>query len=276
MPEGDTILRTARALDRALTGRAVIRFEAPRLIGRRPRPGATVTGVEARGKHLLIHFDDRLSLHTHMRMNGSWHLYRPGAPWRKSPGAARVVIEVDSAVAVCFSAPVVEVVSEPDRHPALAALGPDLAREGADIDDAVARMGRLPPATEVADALLDQRVACGVGNVYKSEVLFACGVDPTTPVAELPLARRRQLLDTAARLLRANLDGWPRTTITSRTPHAPGNGGLAVYGRAGRPCRRCGNQVRSRRRGDGARVTYWCPVCQPATSAPASHIRPPC
>jgi endonuclease-8 len=128
-------------------------------------------------------------------------------------------------------------------------------------------MGRLPPATEVAEALLDQRVACGVGNVYKSEVLFACGVDPATPVAELPPARRRQLLDTASRLLRANLDGWPRTTIASATSRNRGTGGLAVYGRAGRPCRRCGHQIRSRRQGEGARLTYWCPVCQPAASS---------
>jgi endonuclease-8 len=271
MPEGDTILRTARALDRALTGHALVRFEAPRLVGRRPRPGATVTGVEARGKHLLIHFDDGLSLHTHMRMTGSWHLYRPGAPWRKSPGAARAVVEVASAVAVCFSAPVVEIISEPDRHPALAALGPDLAQDGADLDDAVARMDRLlPPTIEIGEALLDQRVACGVGNVYKSEVLFACGIDPSTPLAELPPARRRQLLETASRLLRANLDGWSRTTITSGTPRS-GSGGLAVYGRVGRPCRRCGTPVRSRRQGDGARVTYWCPACQPA--APSSSPR---
>jgi endonuclease-8 len=268
MPEGDTILRTARTLDRALAGRAVVRFEAPRLVGRRPAPGATVTGVEARGKHLLIHFEDHLgghprapgglSLHTHMGMTGSWHLYRPGARWRKSPGAARVVLEVDSAVAVCFSAPVVEVLSEPHRHPALARLGPDLSREGADVDDAVARMERLlPPTTEIGDVLLDQRVACGVGNVYKSEVLFACGVDPSTPLAELSPARRRQLVEEASRLLRANLDGWPRSTIST----SERNGGLAVYGRAGRPCRRCGIPVRSRRQGE--RVTYWCPACQP-------------
>jgi endonuclease-8 len=258
MPEGDTILRTARTLDRALAGRAVVRFEAPRLAGRRPAPGAAVTGVEARGKHLLIHFDDGLSLHTHLRMNGSWHLYRPGMPWRKSPGAARVVLEVDSAVAVCFSAPVVEILSEPHRHPALAALGPDLAREGADIGEAVARMERLlPPDREIGDVLLDQRVACGVGNVYKSEVLFACGVDPSMPLAELSPARRRHLIEEASRLLRANLDGWPRATMMTS-----GKGVLAVYGRAGRPCRRCGTPVRSRRQGDGARVTYWCPTCQ--------------
>ena len=276
MPEGDTIFRAARSLDRLLTGRVVVRFELhpppptrdgrrirPGSAGRVPRPGDLVTSVQAQGKHLLIAFEGGVTLHTHMQMTGSWHAYRPGERWKKSPATARVVLEVAEpadpdvpvAVAVCFSAPIAELVEEPATHPRLAALGPDLCRPDADLTEARARLDRLPPATEIGDALLDQRVASGVGNVYKCEVLFACGVDPFAAVGALAPDVRQRLLETAARLLRVNLDSARRTTVA---------GGLAVYGRAGRPCRRCGTTVRSRRQGDAARITYWCPGCQPA------------
>ncbi len=290
MPEGDTIFRAARALDRILTGRRVVRFElrarpgGPAAAARPPRPGELVTSVEARGKHLLIAFDGGTTLHTHMQMTGSWHAYRPGEPWKKKPGAARVVVEVAEpaepdvvvAVAVCFSAPVVELVGAPAAHPRLAALGPDLCRRDADLTEAAARLGRLPGGTEIGVALLDQRVACGVGNVYKSETLFACGVDPFVPVGALDAGMRRRLLETAARQLQANLDGGgPRTTVATVGGATAGGAGagLAVYGRAGRPCRRCGARILSRRQGDPAqttyglttygRTTYWCPRCQP-------------
>jgi endonuclease-8 len=118
-------------------------------------------------------------------------------------------------------------------------------------------MATVPdPSSEVGVVLLDQRVACGVGNVYKSEVLHACGTNPFVPVGTIDPAGRRRLVETASRLLRANLGTGPRRTVT---------GGLAVYGRAGRPCRRCGSRVLGRRQGEQARMTYWCPACQPAT-----------
>jgi endonuclease-8 len=262
MPEGDTILRTARTLHQALAGRAVERFEARRLAGPPPSAGARISGVEAAGKHLFVNFDDGRSLHTHMRMNGSWHLYRPGAPWRKSATAARVVIEVEGAVAVCFSAPVVEMIDAAGRARHSDLLGPDLCLEDADLDEALRRIERfVPPDTTIAEVLLDQRVAAGVGNVYKSEALFACGVDPFTPVGRLDAATRRSLLETASAQLRTNLDGWQRSTL-------PG-GGLAVYGRTGRPCRRCRTPIRSRRHGTQSRNTYWCPECQPS---PAENV----
>jgi len=264
MPEGDTIARTARSLDGALAGRTLTRFEAPRLLGATPRPGTTVDGVDARGKHLLVRFGDGRVLHTHMQMTGSWHLYRPGARWRKPAHLARVVLEVDDGtVAVCFSAPTVEMLTGDLRAlgprarrggAGLATLGPDLCRADADLDEAVRRLGTLDPATEVAVALLDQHVAAGVGNVYKSEVCFACGVDPCTPVGALDAAARRHLFETAASQLRANLDTGRRATVP---------GGLAVYGRAGRGCRRCGDRVRRVRQGPVPRSTYFCPTCQP-------------
>lgn len=261
MPEGDTLHRTARTLRQVLAGGTIRRFEVPRLVGATPAPGTTIVGVEARGKHLLIHLGDGTSVRTHLKMTGSWHTYRPDERWRKPAHQARVVIETDDAVAVCFSAPVVEIVPSEglDRHPELARLGPDLCREDADLGEAVSRMGEmLDPATEIGVALLDQRVACGIGNVYKSEVLHACRLDPFTPLAEIPAAQREELITTAARQLRANLDGYPRRTVPE---------GLAVYGRNGRPCRRCRTPVRVRRQGEHARATYWCPSCQPPVTA---------
>jgi endonuclease-8 len=259
MPEGDTIHRSARTLHAVLAGRRLTRFETPRLVSRGPAPGTRVTAVEARGKHLLIRFEDGSILHTHMRMTGSWHLYRRGEPWRRSPRSAVVVLEVDDAtVAVCFAAPVVEL--WPARRApgpnAVDALGPDLCLPDPPIDDVLARLARTDGRTEIAVALMDQRIASGVGNVYKSEVCFACRVEPGTPVGSVDDEGRRQLVTTAHRLLRANLDRAHRQTVPE---------GLAVYGRAGRPCRRCGRTIRRRLQGDPPRTTFWCPGCQRAT-----------
>ncbi len=267
MPEGDTIFRTARTLSQVLAGRAVARFEATRLVERGPAPGTRVVEVEARGKHLLVHFDDGHVLHTHMLMTGSWHVYRVGEPWQRSRRSAVVVLETDDGmVAVCFAAPVVELLTStrPARTPPAAGLddlGPDLCRAGADLDDAVVRMRTLPGDTELGVALMTQRVACGVGNVFKSEVCFAARRDPSTPIAALDDGQRRAILAIAARQLRANLDTARRATV---------DGGLAVYGRAGRRCRRCGTVVRRRLQGAPARVTYWCPSCQPVAPDNAS------
>lgn len=260
MPEGDTIFRAARTLRAVLRGGTVTAFEAPRLAGDLPRPGDVVSDVESRGKHLLIHVEGRdgrpdLSVRTHLRMTGSWHTYRPGERWQKPRRQARLVIETSDAVAVCFNAPVVEVIptGRIDRHPELTRLGPDLARSDADLDEAVARLSRLD-GTEIGVALLDQRVACGVGNVYKSEALYACRIHPFATVGALDRSSRRELIETASRQLRANLTGHPRTTVPE---------GLAVYGRAGEPCLRCGTSIVVRKQGLHARVTYWCPTCQP-------------
>ncbi len=260
MPEGDTIHRAAQRLRPALEGHRIVRFEAPRLAGDRPRVGDRIESVEARGKNLLVHIAGGLTLRTHMRMTGSWHLYRAGERWHKGGHLARAVIEADSGwVAVCFAAPVVETYHRQAGEPSpLASLGPDLCRDGADIDAAIERLAALAGDAEIGPALLDQRVASGIGNIYKSETLFACGVDPFARVADLDVATRRRLLDTASRLLRANLGSGPRTTTA---------GGVAVYGRRGQPCRRCGTPIRMRNQSEQARSTYWCPRCQPARSA---------
>ena len=260
MPEGDTIFRSATVLRRALAGKAVERFEAPRL---RPRPfpsGTRVASVEARGKHLLIAFDDGRVLHTHMQMSGSWHVYGPGQRWHRTERQLRVRIDVADATAVCFNAPVVELLTERElaRHPRLLALGPDLCSPDADLDEVLRRLERVPGDTPLGVAVLDQRVACGIGNVYKSEVLFAERLDPFAPIASLDTGARRRLYERAGELLRATLDGGRRVT-------APG--GLAVYRKAGRPCPRCRGPIATRRQGEAARSTYWCPSCQGATVA---------
>lgn len=260
MPEGDTIHRTAAALRRALLERPLTRVELPRIPAPHPVVGATVRQIEARGKHLLIHTSDDLVVHTHQRMTGSWHLYRPRDRWRKSPTSARVVLGTDGVVAVCFAAPVVAVHAAADlaRHPTLRRLGPDLCDPQADLDAAAERLGRVsPPERTIGDALLDQRIACGVGNVYRSDVLFLHGLAPDTPVSAVSAQQRRALLATASELLRANLDGGHRTTVEG----APA-GSLWVYGRAGEPCRRCRTPIARSVIGEHARSVYHCPSCQ--------------
>jgi endonuclease VIII len=260
MPEGDTIHRAARSLRAALAGRELARVEVARNPPPLPAVGATVTGVEARGKHLLVHVSDGLTVHTHQRMTGSWHLYRPGERWQKSPRAARVVLGTATTVAVCFASPVVEILDARGlaRHPALRRLGPDLCDPGADLDDAATRLHRLSEASRpVGEALLDQRIACGVGNVYRCDVLFLHGLHPRTPVGALDADEARALIATSAQLLRDNLDRPRRTTAG-----APGT--LWVHGRGGAPCRRCATPVEVEPLGEQARFVYWCPTCQPA------------
>ena len=259
MPEGDTIYRTATALRAALLGKALVSFVVPRHVGLLPTADSVVERVESHGKHLEIGFDDAVVLHTHMRMTGSWHLYRIGENWRKPVSQARVILEVAGWKAVCFNAPVVELyrAREASRHPGLGSLGPDLCRDDADITDCVARIDRYcAPQASVAEMLLDQRIACGVGNVFKSEVLWACELQPFSPVEALSVDQRFRLIETASTMLRANLGHAGRITV----PGVPG--GLAVYGRTGKPCLRCGGTIEVRRHGQQARVTYFCPECQ--------------
>lgn len=260
MPEGDTIHRVATTLRGALLGHTLTRVEIPR--HRRPWPtvGATITAVDARGKHLLIGSDDGLTVHTHQRMTGAWHLYRPGERWRKSARAAVVHLVVPGHVAVCFSAPIVEVLPTRalDRHPTLSQLGPDLCEPDPDLDEVLGRLGaRSGDRRSIGEALLDQRVSAGIGNVYRCDVLFLHGLHPATPVDDLDLATRRSLFHTAGQLLRGNLATAARTT----TGKAPGT--LWVHGRGGRPCRRCATPIVVEHLGDQARVVYRCPVCQP-------------
>lgn len=263
MPEGDTIHRSAATLRRVLVGRTLTRLEAPRLVRAMPPAGTAVDDVHARGKHLLVVFHDGHVLHTHMRMTGSWHVYPARQRWRLGPHRMRVVLADDHVQAVCFDAPVVELLDHDAvaRHPALTRLGPDLCLPDADLDAAVERMGAIPePDRHLVEVLLDQRVAAGIGNVFASELAFLAQRHPLARLRDIDVTTRRLLLQDAARLLQANLERSRRTTV----PAAP-DGTLWVYGRDGQPCRRCGTTVLVAKVGDGARPTYWCPQCQPPT-----------
>jgi endonuclease-8 len=276
MPEGDTLFRTAAALRPHLVGRVVTaaraRVPGPRL---ERVVGATVIAVDAVGKNLLVRFDNGLELRTHLRMHGSWHRYRPGEGWRRPAGRAVVVLETADAVAVCFDAPVVELLETRAEglHPALASLGPDATADVFERNAALARL-REPVRAEltIAEALLDQRALAGIGNVYKSEVLFVERIDPFAAVRMLDARTIGRLVDRARALLLANRATASRVTVGppgggAPSAHAPGvepprRERLWVYGRAGRPCRRCGTLIRARRHGALPRTTYWCPRCQ--------------
>jgi endonuclease-8 len=275
VPEGDTIFRAAATLHRALAGKPVLRFESPlpaltRIHEDNPLTAATVDNVASAGKHLLIAFSNGLVLRTHMRMNGSWHVYRPGERWRKPHRDMRVLVATADFEAVGFNIPVAELIRTADlpKHRELAKLGPDLLDSGFDRDEALRRM-RADPARQIAEALLDQRVLAGLGNVYKSEVLFSCGVNPFVPVEALDDERLRRIVDTGRKLLLANVTTKlaPMTTYTGfrrTTGRDDPRERLWVYGRARLPCRRCGTAIEIRKHGPDARLTYWCPRCQPS------------
>ena len=257
MPEGDTIHRTANRLRPALAGAELVAFRAPRLAGDRPRHGEQILSVVAQGKHLMITFSGGLVLETHMKMTGSWHLYETGQKWRKPAEYARVVIEVPGWTAVCFSAPVVKI--GPPSAVGRADLGPDLCLEDVDISEVVTRARTLVGSDEmIADVLLDQRVASGIGNVYKSEVLWSLQTNPFDTIDTVSDELLLKLYGRASKLLIVNLSTTSRTTVP---------GGLAVYGRRGKPCRRCGTPILKKEQGQYARVTTWCPRCQPPSGA---------
>ena len=274
MPEGDTIFRAARALHRALAGQTVTAFDSQlpalnRIHEDAPLTGRTIERVTAAGKHLLMHFSGDLVLRTHMRMNGSWHIYRPGERWQRASHDMRILISTETFEAVGFNIPVAEFTSSRalSRHNELRRLGPDLLSDEFRTSEAVQRI-RERAATPIADALLNQRVVAGLGNVYKSEVLFMCRVNPFTLVRDVGDDKLAAIVDTAQQVLRANVSEAlaPMTTYSGfrkTTRRASPRERLWVYGRARLPCRRCGTPVRIRKQGLDARLTYWCPECQP-------------
>jgi endonuclease-8 len=269
MPEGDTLVRTADGLRPYLVGRDVTaaRAQGPGAVPQVRRiVGKRIDAVEAHGKNLLIRFDGGLELRTHLRMNGSWHRYRPGERWRRPPGRARLVLEVPGSVAVCFDAPIVELFETRAEglHPSLSKLGPDLLKPEADLDEARRRLRHPDRAgMDVAVALLDQRALAGIGNVVKNETLWIERVWPFVPVAEVDDATLDRLIATARRILVANADRTRGPERITTAGDRGASGPLYAYGRAGRPCRRCRTPIQVVRQGaDLLRSTYWCPTCQ--------------
>ncbi len=274
MPEGDTIFRAARTLHRALAGQTITRFESvfphlTRVDHDSPIRGRIVEGVESRGKHLLIRLSGGLVLRTHMRMNGSWHIYRRGERWFRPRHEMRIVLETDAFEAVAFNVPVAELAA-PARILAagpVRQLGPDPLSPEFEASEAVDRILARGEG-EIADVLLDQTAIAGLGNIFKSEVLFVARIDPWAAVRSLARADVERIVAEAVRLMRANVAAGVRGGITTygglrrrptRDDPGPRNW---VYGRAGRPCRRCGTPISWRKQGPHARSTYWCERCQ--------------
>lgn len=267
MPEGDTIHRHAAALGRDLTGRPLEHLElrdlgpVPELVGHRVRE------VAARGKHLLVHFEGAWSLRVHLGMKGTWRRLPPGAGPRGRP---TVFIRAEGRAWACVGAYQAELIRTRalDAHPRLARLGPDLLDDPPRIDLAV-RRARAPAhgGREVGDLLLDQRIASGIGNVYKSEALFLARVHPRTPAGAVPENALEEVYRVAADLMRANLGPGPRTSVPLRRRPHPSSPRLWVYDRAGEPCLECGTAVLRIVQGDLARSTYFCPWCQPVEGA---------
>jgi endonuclease-8 len=274
MPEGDTIYRSARTLRAALAGRTITSFRTvlahlARVDDDTPLAGRVVDDVASRGKHILMYFSGDLILRTHMRMHGSWHLYRPGERWRARGSDMRLVIATDAFEAVAFRVPVAEFRTPAtlERDDAVQGLGPDLLDPGADLGEAIRRLHALGDVP-LADALLNQHAVAGIGNAFKSEVCFEARVAPQTPVASLDEVMLGRILGIARTQLRANvIDGdagqrsrWRGGRRT--TGRAAPSEGLWVYGRAGAPCRQCGTPIAIQKQGPDARLTYYCPKCQ--------------
>ena len=261
MPEGDTIFRAAAVLHKAIAGKTITRCTSPlAAFVDAGLEGKVVVSVEAQGKNLLVHFDDGRAIRTHLRMTGSWHLYRTGERWQRPERQSRLALEVGDLVAVCFNAPVVELLRPGGaaRHPQLLALGPDLLK--ADFDPAEAkRRLRERGDRAIGDALMVQAALAGIGNVYKSEVLFLLKTNPFVPVDTLSDATLDALIAKAGELMAKNLEGKPRTTRNALSGDR-----VWVYNRSGMPCYRCRTLIRMRRQGLAGRSTYYCPACQGA------------
>ena len=260
MPEGDTLHRTAHTLARVLEGQRLVRVRSSvPAIAHAELAGHLVEKVWARGKNLLIRFDDARVLHTHLKMRGSWHVYRPGERFQRPEHQARIVLEVADALAVCFAAPTVRLLAKgaetSDAY--LSGLGPDLIPEHFELETAVSGLMALGELT-LGEALMTQTALSGIGNIYKSETLFVCRLNPFQAVSELDRETLTRVVRCARELLRKNArPGVPQRTTTSGM-----RGAYWVYRRSGEPCRVCGNLVRMRRQGALHRSTYYCPSCQ--------------
>ena len=266
MPEGDTIHRTAVVLRRALGGKIVTGFDisAPKVSAAARTEeivGSTVRSVESNGKHLFITFStpSEVVLHTHMKMSGSWHVYRPGERWWQPGSEARVVIHTADVVAPCFHPPIVELLTtkELGLHPIVSGLGPDIIRDDFDMAEALRRL-RARPHRDIATALLDQSVISGIGNVFKVEALFLARTSPWSQVRELDDEQLREIVGHARTLIRLNRDGGERRTHFALNSSER----MWVDERAGLPCHVCGTRVESGWHPDEVRKSWYCPTCQ--------------
>jgi endonuclease VIII len=260
MPEGDTVWLAARTLHDALAGNTLTRsdFRVPQLATLN-LTGHTVTDVSAYGKHLFFEIDGCGSLHTHFRMDGSWHLYDPGARWRGGPSwQIRAILSTAKIDAVGYRLPVIELLDEHGRRSLIDRLGPDLLDDDLDLTDAARRLAATDPERAIGEALLDQRIIAGLGLIYVTETLFLEGLTPWTRVGDVSQFDR--LIATGVRLMRANRGHYIQTT----TGDHHRDRWHYVYERTGKPCRRCGDHIAMAWQGRPGyeRLAYWCPRCQ--------------
>ncbi|MBV9761942.1 MAG: Fpg/Nei family DNA glycosylase [Acidobacteriaceae bacterium] len=274
MPEGDTIFRAARTLNRALAGSVVTKFETQlpllaRIDVDSPIAGRSIDRVAANGKWMQIYFSGDLILLTHMLMSGSWHIYRPGEPWKRPRYHMRAAIHTAQFIAVAFNVPVAEFHTSAtlERHPSLRRLGPDVLAPDFDVARAIDQL-KSRPDLEIGVALLQQSLVAGLGNVFKSEVCFTSRVNPFRTIATLEPLEIETVVQNARKLMSQNITdssgagivtygGMRRTTGRSSPSER-----LYVYHRSGDPCRVCGTPILSRKQGRDARATFWCPRCQ--------------
>jgi len=256
MPEGDTIHYAARRIRPLVEGRIPqITHPNPRLRGERwpeKLAGRAVSRVDAHGKHLFVHFEGDLAIHSHLRMTGAWGTYRDGQRWRRAHGRAWLVLRTDAGEVVQFDGPVLELLTESrtrfDRR--LAMLGPDILAPELDERRFLRRLRADDPTRAIGDALLDQRTIAGIGNLWKCEGCFGARVDPWRPTGSVSD-------EEALAIVRAARPGMQQSALDGMQ-----DAHRVIYGRAGRPCPRCGAPIRSRGQGDDNRLTYWCEGCQ--------------
>jgi endonuclease VIII len=283
VPEGDTIFRAARTLHRALAGQTVTGFESvlpklERVEIDSPITGRTVEKVEAIGKWTLIYFSGDLILLTHMLMSGSWHIYRPSEKWRRRRDDMRIILRTEQILAVAFKVPIAEFHTADSlrRRRVFNQIGPSVLAEEYNDAEILQRLRRRPEST-VGEALLAQSLLSGIGNVFKSEICFACVVNPFRTVATLSISELSCLVSTARKFLLANVTSTSGDQIVTysglrrTTGRSDREENLWVYARRGEPCRRCGTAIESRKQGLDARITFWCPMCQPLERAAAHH-----
>lgn len=267
MPEGDTLYRVAANVRPVLEGKRVLAATASDRTTVEPIDavsliGHVVTEVAARGKHLMLTLDDDRVIHSHLGMTGSWHVYPHGEAWRKPATRAAVALHTDAHAIVCFSPKMMELVTVTHlrRNAYLQRLGPDLMLADSDLQAALGRM-RVHNLAPIGEVVMNQTIAAGIGNVYKSETLFLSRINPWTRIGELTDKTLLKYLADARRLMRLNRGNGPRVTRFRDDGRRHW-----VYGRRGDPCYECGGIITLRRQGDAGRTTYWCAACQPATT----------
>ena len=257
MPEGDTVFVAATRLHRALAGNTLTKtdFRVP-AIATVDLSGRELVEVVSRGKHFLFRIEGGTTFHCHFKMDGEWHLYRPGTRPRGPEHTIRAILGTEQWTAVGFHLAMTELVPTAEEERVVGHLGPDPLTAW-DAPEALRRM-RQHGERPIGEALLDQTVMAGPGNVYKCEICFLRGVDPWTPVGDVPDIEG--LVDLTARLMQANRKTGTQVTTGDDRPGR----GRWVYGRGGKPCRRCGTPIQRKGQDPGGeRVTYWCPSCQP-------------